>query len=340
MKRYIVMALALMLVTAVIGAAFGAEFAENMILGYGEKLSEPQKALMKVQLGASTQSGQESAGAGVEPAVISKEVETKPYEGLLTADEMGPIGVSAAFLRKNEDGGVWVTKSNNDLAPVAYANALYTAGARNMIFSLSSAEPVPGFMALGIAIAAYEKLQGTELSDDDIKMAAEELILTNELGRQIGHYEMGAEVVAYAKEYAEKNEGADTEEIADVIKERISLYERSSEGADLTAISEYIVRFAANGDDHEDMPIQLAALRAEQLWLVEPMERMVDSETLAQADEELEQLLSYLDTEQKEPTFWEKNSSWLLPVGLVIVAAALSITIAYIQTRPKKGGKK
>ncbi|HOA14844.1 MAG TPA: DUF1002 domain-containing protein [Bacillota bacterium] len=340
MKKSLTTALVLILSMAAIGTAFGAGYAKDMILGYGEKLTDPQKALMKVQLGASTQSGQEKAGEGVEPFVVARDRETEPYQGLLTPEEMGPVGVSAAFLKKNENGGVWVTKSNNDIAPVAYANALYTAGARNTIFSLSSAEPVPGFMVLGIAIEAYEKLNGVDLSDEDVKMAAEELILTNELGRQIGHYEMGAEVVAFAKEHAEKNEGADAAEIADVIKDRIALYERSSEGADLKTISEYIVRYAANGDDHQDMPVQLAALRAEQLWLVEPMERMVDPETLAQADEELEKLLSYLDKEEKEPTFLEKNSSWLFPAGLVVVAAALSIIIAYFQTRPKKADKK
>ena len=88
------------------------------------------------------------------------------------------------------------------------------------------------------------------------------------------------------------------------------------------------------------MPAQLATLRAEQLWLVEPKERMVDEQVLAEADKELQDIIGYLEKEQVKQSFYKRNSSWLMPVGLVVVAAALSILIAYIQTRPKKTAKK
>jgi uncharacterized protein YpuA (DUF1002 family) len=331
----------IIVIGALVLTSSAAEWANNMILSFGEKLSAPQQAIMKVQLGASTQSGAESMGESVQPIIVSVNAETALFKDLLKEEEMGPLGVSAAFLRKAEAGaGIWVANSNNDFVPVVFANAFYTAGMRDIISSVSSSEPVPGMMVLGVAIGAYEKLTGTKLAVLDVKLAAEEIVLTSKLGTAIGHMEMGAEVIAYAKEFAESNKGTKAEDIARVMKERVTLYERTIDDAALKDVSEFIMRYAASGNTHSDMPVQLAALRAEQLWLVEPKERMMDAETIAQADKELGQIIQFMEKDQdKGQSFYEKNAKWLMPLGFVLSAALISVTVAYFQTRPKKGSK-
>ena len=342
MNRFRIAVLAAAILLAFSFAAFSAEkYAIGMIVGFGEKMSGPQQAIMRVQLGASTQSGHEELGEAVETVTISAVDEKAAYNGLLDEDEMGPVGVSGTFIRKVDvGGGIWVASSNNDYSPLVFANSFYTAGIRDVIMSVSSVEPVPGMMVLGVVAGAYEKLTGSALDDDALKLAAEEMLLTAKLGKALEHYEMGAEVAAFAKEYATVNEGTSASDIAKVMGERIALYEREVSGAELTELAECISRYAASGDDHADMGAQLATLRAEQLWLVEPKERMMNEEELAQADEELQEIIQYLDEEEKEPSFFQKNSGWILPLGLVLIAALLAIVIAYFQTRQgNKGGR-
>lgn len=340
--RKITIMLLLIASVAMCGATFAAEkYAAGMIMGMGEKLSGPQQAIMRVQLGASTQSGQVNAGEEVEAMTVPLSREKSTFEGLLDEDGMGPVGVSGTFIRKADEGyGIWVASSNNDYSPLVYANAFYTAGIRDSIMSVSSVEPVEGMMALGVAVAAYEKLNGTKLDEDDVNLSAREMLLTAELGKALEHYEMGAEVAAYVKGYAEENPGIKASEIASKMKERINLYERDIDESKLTGLSELIYEYASGPDEHSDMQAQLATLRAEQLWLVEPKERMMDEEQLAQADEELQEIIDYLDEEEKEPTFLQKNASWLLPVSLVVVSAILAVGIAYLQTRKGKKEKK
>jgi uncharacterized protein YpuA (DUF1002 family) len=334
----IIVAFALVLCSAALSAE---KYAKGMIIGFGEKLSDPQQAIMKVQLGASTQSGIESIGESVEPITVPMSYEKKVYSGLIKEDEMGPVGVSGTFIRKvDAGGGIWVASANNDYSALVFANAFYTAGIRDSIISVGSVEPVPGMMVLGVVVSAYEKLTGSKLNEKDIKLAAEEILLTAKLGKALNHYEMGAEVVAYAKGYAAENPGLKAANIAGTMKERVTLYERSIDDSEYTGLSEYILKYASSAVDHSDMPVQLATLRAEQLWLVEPKERMMDEEQLAQADKELQDIINYLDEEVAEKTFFQKNSGWIMPLGLVLVAATLSIVIAYLQTKPRKGAKK
>lgn len=338
MKRMFAVVLALA-VLAVIPAA-GAEWAKGMVLGFGEKLTEPQRSIMKVQLGASTQSGKEELGESVLPVTVSLSDEEAPFSGLMKKQDMGPLGVSGAFLRKAAAGeGIWVTASNTDYVPVMYANAFYTAGIRDVIASVSSSEPVPGMMVLAVASGAYEKLTGRALDKKQIKLAAEEILLSERFGTGIGHMEMAAEIMAYAKEKAGLQKGLSKSEIEALIDERLKLYEREAGSAPVGDVAAYIVKYAAEKADHSDMAKQLATIRADQLWLVEPMERMVDEETLAKADVELQEMIEFLDKQKASQSFWQKNSGWLLPVGLVITAAMLSVAIAYFQTRPKRGSK-
>ena len=323
-----------------ISAAAAEDFAKGMIMGLGERLSEPQKAIMKVQLGASTQSGAESMGESVEPLNVSQADEKAPFKGLLDESEMGPLGVSGVFIRRVEEGsGIWVASSNNDYSPMVYANAFYTAGIRDVAMSVSSIEPVPGMMALVVAVKAYEKLTGLSLPEGDVRLAAEEMLATAGLGKALQHYEMGSEVAAYTKDYAKANGIADEADITAIMKERVALYERQAEDAYYEPLARFISKYASGTADRSDMQAQLATLRADQLWLVEPKERMMDEEELAQADEELQDILDYLDKEQEEPGFFQRNSGWVMAAGLVIISAILAIAIAYLQTR-QSGGRK
>ncbi len=341
MRRLRLLAITIIMAALLAVPASAAEdFAKGMIMGLGERLSEPQKAIMKVQLGASTQSGAESMGESVEALKVAQADEKALFKGLLDESEMGPLGVSGTFIRKVEEGsGIWVASSNNDYSPLVYANAFYTAGIRDVAMSVSSIEPVPGMMALAVAVKAYEKLTDTTLPDGNVVLAAEEILATAGLGKALQHYEMGAEVAAYTKDLAKVNNITDESEIMRIMKERVALYERQAEDSAIKPLAKFISKYAKEPSDRSDMQAQLATLRADQLWLVEPKERMMDEEELAKADEELQDILDYLDKEQEEPGFLQKNAGWVMAAGLVIVSAALAITIAFFQTRPKGGRK-
>lgn len=341
MRKRALLAIMMTIMALLAIAASGAEnYVKGMIMGLGERLSEPQTAIMKVQLGASTQSGAESMGESVEPLKVTQASEKALFEGLIEDELMGPLGVSGAFIRKVEEGtGIWVASSNNDYAPLVFANAFYTAGIRDVAMSVSSIEPVPGMMALPVAVKAYEKLTGQPLSKDNVALAAEEILATAQLGKALEHYEMGSEVAAYAKDYAKANGVTDEGEILGLLKERVALYERQADDAAYEPLARFISKYAKDGTDRSDMQAQLATLRADQLWLVEPKERMMDEEELAKADEELQDILDYLDEEQKEPSFFQKNAGWVMAAGLVLVSAVLALAIAYFQTRPKGGRK-
>lgn len=341
MRRRTLPAITLIIVALLAVSAAGAEnYVKGMIMGLGDRLSEPQTAIMKVQLGASTQSGAESMGESVEPLIVAQADEKDLFSGLLDEPEMGPLGVSGAFIRKVEAGtGIWVASSNNDYSPLVYANAFYTAGIRDVAMSVSSIEPVPGMMALAVAVKAYEKLTGTTLVKGDVRLAAEEILATAGLGKALQHYEMGAEVAAYAKDYTKVNGITDEAEIAKIMKDRVAIYERQAEDASYEPLARFISKYAKAASDRSDMQAQLATLRADQLWLVEPKQRMMDEEELAKADEELQDILDYLDKEQDEPGFLQRNAGWVMAAGLVIVSAVLAIAIAYFQTRTKGGRK-
>ena len=151
---------------------------------------------------------------------VNNQEERKYLEGVATEGQLGKITMSSAYVELLEEGsGIevetynisWVTKE-------MYANALVTAGVTNAKVIAAAPFPVSGTGALTGILKAFEQATGEKISEDQKKVANEEVIRVGELGEEVGQ-DKASELVKKVKEEIIDKGVKDPEEIKKIIIE-------------------------------------------------------------------------------------------------------------------------
>jgi uncharacterized protein YpuA (DUF1002 family) len=151
---------------------------------------------------------------------VNNEEERKYLEGVASEGQLGKITISSSYVELLEEGsGIDVQTYNISWATEEmYSSALITAGVRDAKVIAAAPYPVSGTGALTGILKAFEQATGIEISEDQKKVANEEIIQTGELGEIIGK-EKASELIREVKEKViEKNVKA-PEEIKKIIIE-------------------------------------------------------------------------------------------------------------------------
>ncbi len=156
----------------------------------------------------------------VEIIEINNQEERKYLEGVATEAQIGNKTLSSAYVELLDEGsGIsvetynisWVTKE-------MYANALVTAGVKNARVVAAAPFPVSGTGALTGILKAFEEATGQKISEEQKKVANEEVVKVGELGEEIGQ-DKASELFKEVKESVIEKDIKDPEEIKKIIIE-------------------------------------------------------------------------------------------------------------------------
>ncbi|WP_026700309.1 DUF1002 domain-containing protein [Salibacterium aidingense] len=199
--------------TALTPSAVFAEATEgDVIVTLGEDLSEDQRSSLLNEM---------EVDENVEMVTVSNEEEYE-YLGEYLGDDIGSNALSSSKITIAAEGeGISVETNNiNKVTEGMYANALVTAGVEDAQVYVTAPFSVSGTAGLTGLIKAYEIQNDIDISEEQKKVANEEMVKTSELGESIGTEE-ATELITRIKEEI-SNENIETEEDLRDLIERIA----------------------------------------------------------------------------------------------------------------------
>lgn len=198
------------------------------VVALGADLTEQQKDTVLGLMGITREQL-----AGYEVIYITNAQEHQYLDAYLGSSVIGSKSLSSVMLKKGAAGsGVYVTTKNiNYCTTGMYRNALLTAGVQDTEVIVAAPTPISGTAALIGAVKAYEKMEGTTISDVSLSNALNELITTGELAeaaKGVSNEEI-EQLIAWLKEKVAKGELDSDEDIRTAVKEGETKF-----GVDLT----------------------------------------------------------------------------------------------------------
>lgn len=149
---------------------------------------------------------------------VTNQEERKYLEGIAPEEQIGNSTISSAYVQFLDNAsGIevethnirWVTES-------MYESALVTAGVKDAKIIAAAPFPVSGTGALTGIIKGFEAATGETISDEQKRIANEEMVTTGELGDEIGKDEATNLIVSIKEELVGKNI-KDREDIKQII---------------------------------------------------------------------------------------------------------------------------
>lgn len=192
----------------------------KVVVALGADLTEQQKDTVLGLMGITREQL-----AGYEVVTVTNEQEHQYLDAYLSPSVIGSKSLSSVILRKGAAGsGVYVTTKNiNYCTTGMYRNALLTAGIQDTEVTVVAPTQISGTAALIGAVKAYEKMEGTTISDASLSNALNELITTGELAEAAKNVNAGSDeieqLMAWLKEKVAKGELDSDADIRTAIKE-------------------------------------------------------------------------------------------------------------------------
>lgn len=180
------------------------------VVTLGANLSAEQKATMLKYFGVNENE--------VVLLEVNNQEERKYLEGVASEAQIGTKTFSCAYVEPTKAGsGINVKTANLTwLTSSMVASTLATAGLTDADCVVASVFPVSGTGALTGIMKAFEDATGKPLDEDKKELASEELIITGDIGEDIGQ-DKAAGIVNDIKTEIIKNNTSDTVQIADTI---------------------------------------------------------------------------------------------------------------------------
>lgn len=222
MKKLLWMAAVLFLATGLFRMDVHAQSIQSgevkMAVELGEDLMEKQKSTVLELMGITNEQL-----ANCEVVYVSNAQERQYLDAYLNSSVIGSKSLSSVMLKKGAAGsGVNVTTKNiNYCTTGMYRNALLTAGVQDTEVIVAAPAPISGTAALIGAVKAYEKMEGTTISDTSLSNALNELITTGELSEAAKNVDSEEieQLIAWLKEKVANGELETDEDIRVAIKE-------------------------------------------------------------------------------------------------------------------------
>lgn len=149
---------------------------------------------------------------------VNNQEERQYLEGVASEAQLGTKTISSAYVGLLDEGtGISVETHNISwVSKDMYQSALITAGVKDAKIIAAAPFPVSGTGALTGILKAFEVATGTKISEEQKKVANEEVFQTGELGEEIGQEEAGT-LMRTVKEEIISKDIKDLEDIKQVI---------------------------------------------------------------------------------------------------------------------------
>lgn len=180
----------------------------------GEDLSEEQRKTVLELLHVTEE---ELSAATV--LTVSNAEEHQYLDRYLDASVIGTRALSSCKVTAEPAGhGITVEAHNiSYLTPSMYVSALATAGMKDASVVVAGPTQISGTAALVGAMKAYAAMSGTEVTEEVLDVANDELVATGEAAEELGDPEKAAELVAAVKEIIVRDKLKTEEEIRQAI---------------------------------------------------------------------------------------------------------------------------
>lgn len=207
---------------------------------------------------------------------ITNDQEHQYLDAYLPASVIGTRSLSSVLVSPLSKGsGLDIKTYNISYCTVSmYRNALLTAGIEDAEVIVAAPTNISGTAALIGAVKAYESLTGETVEEDVLETATNELVVTGELGDELGDSETASEVIAYIKQQILES-GAETEEdIEKIIRDAADKYNINLSEEDLAKIRDLMGKISKL-----DLDVDALARQAEALYnKIQDMGLEVDTE--------------------------------------------------------------
>ncbi len=140
----------------------------------------------------------------------------------------------------------WVTKE-------MYASALVTAGVQDVLIKAAAPFPVSGTGALTGVLKAFEEVTGEPLTEENKRVAHEELVILTELTEIVDDSDLSNQLIQRAKEEILRNRPLDYEEIEEIVQ-------RIARELDVSLSPEQLERIVRFLEKFNDLEIDLEQL--------------------------------------------------------------------------------
>jgi uncharacterized protein YpuA (DUF1002 family) len=207
-KTFAILTLSCMLILAVMGSAY-ADLTD--VVSFGADLTQKQQEQMLRFFQVKEDD--------VMILTVTNKEERDYLKGLAPEKQIGTRAISSAYVKLAPKGSginvethniTWVTEE-------MYANAMMTAGIEDAQVIAAAPFKVSGTAALTGIMKAFEKATGKKLSPEAKKAANEELVITGDLGDDIGK-ENAAKLIQNIKKQVVKQKIKNPDDIRRVIK--------------------------------------------------------------------------------------------------------------------------
>ncbi|MGL5345805.1 MAG: DUF1002 domain-containing protein [Peptostreptococcaceae bacterium] len=250
-KRLASLAICATLVLGSINFAF-ADGARVVTLG--ANLSQEQRATMLKYFGVNENE--------VVILEVNNQEERKYLEGVATEAQLGKKTYSCAYVEPTKAGsGINVKTANLTwLTSSMVASTLSTAGLTDADVVVASVFPVSGTGALTGIMKAFEDSTGKPLEEEKKELASEELIITGDIGEDIGA-DKATGIVNDIKTEIIKNNTSDTVQIADTIVNVTNNYNVTLTPEQQKQLEDLMAKIAKQDYDYNEMKNTLDGIK-------------------------------------------------------------------------------
>ena len=193
---------------------------------------------------------------------VNNQEERKYLEGVASEAQLGKKTYSCAYVEPTKAGsGINVKTANLTwLTSSMVASTLSTAGLTDADVVVASTFPVSGTGALTGIMKAFEDSTGKPLEEEKKELASEELIITGDLGEDIGA-DKATGIVNDIKTEIIKNNTSDTIQIADTINNITNNYNVTLTPEQQKQLEDLMAKIAKQDYDYNKMKDTLNGIK-------------------------------------------------------------------------------
>lgn len=148
---------------------------------------------------------------------ITNEDEVRHLSSYIPMEQIGTRTVSCAYVKPTTSGGIKVRTANlNYVTCNMIATTLSTSGVTNCEVVAACPFEVSGTGALTGVIMAYQTASGEQLDETKVELATQEMVITGELGEEVGQDE-AVNIVNEAKMEVLSNNVQNADEIYNIV---------------------------------------------------------------------------------------------------------------------------
>jgi uncharacterized protein YpuA (DUF1002 family) len=224
MKKKLLSLILAMAMLLSLGTGALAAKGDTPILALGANLSEEQTATVLELLGVDAEDLDD-----YDVIYVSNDEEHEYLDQYLTAGVIGTKALSSVLIRPAEEGsGLNVTTYNISYCTIdMYRNALITAGLEDADVYVAGPTSISGTSALIGAVKGYAEMTDQSVDEEALEAAVNELVVTGDLGDELGDTETASDIVAYVKQQIVEQNVESDEDIEKIIRDAMEEFDIS-----------------------------------------------------------------------------------------------------------------